>query len=333
VITVTKGGYIKRTTLEAYRSQGRGGRGSNSGKLRDEDANTNLIVGSTHDYLLFFTDKGRVYREKIFELPEAGRDAKGAHLRNVLPLKDDENVKSILSIKDLEQEGSFAFCTRQGIVKKTEIKEYGNMTSAGLIAINLLENDDLIHVSTLNAGEHVVLATRDGQSIRFGEDDVRATGRATQGVIGIRLRDGDQVVSMSKVSANDDGELLTISENGYGKRTAISEYPLQGRGGQGVITLKVTEKTGKLVALERVGGDEELMVISANGVAIRTRIEQISSYGRPSQGVKVMRIGDSDRVTSAFAIKQEESLMADGTMDSEGISSEVTEETPDNTEE
>ena len=310
VITVTKGGYIKRTTLEAYRSQGRGGRGANSGKLRDEDANTNLLVGSTHDFLLFFTDKGRVYREKIFELPEAGRDAKGAHLRNVLPLKDDENVKSILSIKDLEQEGSFAFCTRQGIVKKTEIKEYVNMTSAGLIAINLLENDDLIHVAILNTGEHVVLATRDGQSIRFSEDDVRATGRATQGVIGIRLRSGDKVVSMSKVSSDDDGELLTVSENGYGKRTAISEYPLQGRGGQGVITLKVTEKTGKLVALERVGGDEELMVISANGVAIRTRIEEISSYGRPSQGVKVMRIGDSDRVTSAFAIKQEESLMA-----------------------
>ncbi len=339
VITVTKGGYIKRTTLEAYRSQGRGGRGANSGKLRDEDANTNLIVGSTHDYLLFFTDKGRVYREKIFELPEAGRDAKGAHLRNVLPLKDDENVKSILSIKDLEQEGSFAFCTRQGIVKKTEIKEYGNMTSSGLIAINLLENDDLIHVSTLNTGEHVVLATREGQSIRFGEDDVRATGRATQGVIGIRLREGDEVVSMTKVSADDDGELLTISENGYGKRTAISEYPLQGRGGQGVITLKVTDKTGKLVSLERVGGDEELMVISANGVAIRTRIEQISSYGRPSQGVKVMRIGDSDRVTSAFPIKQEESLMADGTTDSTDISNEQVEEisenneAPDNTEE
>jgi DNA gyrase subunit A len=308
VITVTKGGYIKRTTLEAYRSQGRGGRGSNSGKLREEDANTNLLVGSTHDFLLFFSDRGRVYREKIFELPEAGRDAKGAHLKNVLPLQDDESIKSILTIKDLEQEGNFIFVTRLGTVKKTEIKEYANMNAAGLIAINLQDNDDLISVEIVATGEHIVLATRDGMSIRFPEDDARAMGRATQGVIGIRLKGKDEVVSLSIVTAEDEGELLTISENGYGKRTAISEYPVQGRGGQGVITLKVTDKTGNLVALEKVNGDEELMVISANGVAIRTRVEEISSYGRSSQGVKVMRIGDKDRVTSAFPIRNEETL-------------------------
>jgi DNA gyrase subunit A len=308
VITVTKGGYIKRTTLEAYRSQGRGGRGSNSGKLREEDANTNLLVGSTHDFLLFFSDRGRVYREKIFELPEAGRDAKGVHLRNVLPLQDDESIKSILSIKDLEQEGNFIFVTRQGTVKKTEIKEYANMNAAGLIAINLQDGDDLISVEIVATGEHIVLATRDGQSIRFPEDDARAMGRATQGVIGIRLKGKDEVVSLCIVQAEDEGELLTISENGYGKRTPISEYPVQGRGGQGVITLKVTDKTGNLVSLEKVNGDEELMVISANGVAIRTRVEEISSYGRSSQGVKVMRIGDNDRVTSAFPIRNEETL-------------------------
>jgi DNA gyrase subunit A len=308
VITVTKGGYIKRTTLEAYRSQGRGGRGSNSGKLREEDANTNLLVGSTHDFLLFFSDRGRVYREKIFELPEAGRDAKGAHLKNVLPLQDDESIKSILTIKDLEQDGNFIFVTRLGTVKKTEIKEYANMNAAGLIAINLQDGDDLISVEIVATGEHIVLATRDGQSIRFPEDDARAMGRATQGVIGIRLKGKDEVVSLSIVTADDEGELLTISENGYGKRTVISEYPVQGRGGQGVITLKVTDKTGNLVALEKVSGDEELMVISANGVAIRTRVEEISSYGRSSQGVKVMRIGDKDRVTSAFPIRNEETL-------------------------
>jgi DNA gyrase subunit A len=308
VITVTKGGYIKRTTLEAYRSQGRGGRGSNSGKLREEDANTNLLVGSTHDFLLFFSDRGRVYREKIFELPEAGRDAKGAHLRNVLPLQDDESIKSILTIKDLEQDGNFIFVTRLGTVKKTEIKEYANMNAAGLIAINLQDGDDLIAVEIVATGEHIVLATRDGQSIRFPEDDARAMGRATQGVIGIRLKGKDEVVSLSVVKPEDEGELLTISVNGYGKRTAISEYPVQGRGGQGVITLKVTDKTGDLVALEKVNGDEELMVISANGVAIRTRVEEISSYGRSSQGVKVMRIGDKDRVTSAFPIRNEETL-------------------------
>ncbi len=308
VITVTKGGYIKRTALEAYRSQGRGGRGSNSGKLRDEDANTNLLVGSTHDYLLFFTDAGRVFREKIFDLPEAGRDAKGAHLRNVLPLRDDESVREILNIKDFNGSGAFVFCTRKGIIKKTEISEYQNITAAGLIAINLLEGDDLIEVACIEAGEHVVLATRDGQAIRFSEDDVRATGRATQGVIGIRLKDSDEVVSMTKVKADNDGELLAVSEHGYGKRTPISEYPLQGRGGQGVITLKVTDKTGNLVSLERVGGDEELMVLSAGGVAIRTRVDEVSSYGRSSQGVKVMRIGEKDHVISAFAIKNEDAL-------------------------
>jgi DNA gyrase subunit A len=308
VITVTKGGYIKRTALEAYRSQGRGGRGSNSGKLRDEDANTNLLVGSTHDYLLFFTDAGRVFREKIFDLPEAGRDAKGAHLRNVLPLRDNESVREILNIKDFNGSGAFVFGTRKGIIKKTEISEYQNITAAGLIAINLLEGDDLIEVACVEPGEHVVLATKEGQAIRFSEDDVRATGRATQGVIGIRLKDGDEVVSMTMVREGDTDELLAVSENGYGKRTPISEYPLQGRGGQGVITLKVTDKTGTLVCLERVAGEEELMVLSAGGVAIRTRVEEVSSYGRPSQGVKVMRIGDNDRVISAFAIRNEETL-------------------------
>ncbi len=310
VITVTKAGYIKRTTLEAYRAQGRGGRGSNSGKLRDEDANTNLLVGSTHDYLLFFTDRGRVYREKIFELPEAGRDAKGAHLKNVLPLTDDEQVKSILSIKNLEQEGSFVFCTRLGIIKKTEISEYANMNAAGLIAINLVDGDDLIEVDCLNALDQIVLSTREGQSIRFAEDDVRATGRATQGVIGIRLKDGDEVVSMAIIAPSeaDTAELLAVSQKGYGKRTPITEYPVQGRGGQGVITLKTTDKTGNLVSLEVVRGDEELMVLSANGVAIRTRVEDISVYGRSSQGVKVMRIGENDEVIAAFPVRQEESL-------------------------
>ena len=308
VINVTKGGYIKRTALEAYRSQGRGGRGSNNGKLRDEDANTNLLVGSTHDYLLFFTDAGRVFREKIFDLPEAGRDAKGAHMRNVLPLRDTESVREILNIKDFAQSGAFVFCTRKGIIKKTEISEYGNITAAGLIAINLLDGDDLIEVTVVQADEHIVLATKEGQSIRFSVDDVRPTGRATQGVIGIRMRDADEVVSMTKVRADDDGELLAVSENGYGKRTPIAEYPVQGRGGQGVITLKTTDKTGCLVSLERVGGDEELMVLSAGGVAIRTRVEEVNVFGRSSQGVKVMRIGEKDKVISAFAIRNEDSL-------------------------
>ena len=315
VITVTRGGYIKRTNLNDYRVQGRNGRGKNAMNLKEEDANTHLLVGSTHDYLLFFTDRGRVYREKIYDLPEAGRTARGAHLKNVLPLTDDEQVRSVLSIKSLDQDGAFIFCTRRGVVKKTEIRGYANMTVAGLVAINLQDGDALIEVNRLGAGEHVVLATRDGQSIRFADGGVRATGRATQGVIGIRLRGDDQVVSMAVIPSEETPEnkveLLVVSENGYGKRTPTSDYPVQTRGGQGVITLRVTPKTGKLVTLSTVRGDEDLMVLSAGGIVIRIEVKTILTYGRSSQGVKVMNLDDLDRAITAFPIRAEESL-ADG---------------------
>ena len=315
VITVTRGGYIKRTNLNDYRVQGRNGRGKNAMNLKEEDANTHLLVGSTHDYLLFFTDRGRVYREKIYDLPEAGRTARGAHLKNVLPLTDDEQVRSVLSIKSLDQDGAFIFCTRKGVVKKTEIRGYANMTVAGLVAINLQDGDALIEVNRLGAGEHVVLATRDGQSIRFADGGVRATGRATQGVIGIRLRGDDQVVSMAVIPSEETPEnkveLLVVSENGYGKRTPTSDYPVQTRGGQGVITLRVTPKTGKLVTLSTVRGDEDLMVLSAGGIVIRIEVKTILTYGRSSQGVKVMNLDDLDRAITAFPIRAEESL-ADG---------------------
>lgn len=307
VITMTKAGYIKRTTLEAYRAQARGGRGLSGGKLREEDVNTQIFVGSTHDYLLFFTDQGRVFREKIYDLPETGRDAKGAHTRNIMPLKDGENVQSVLSIKDFEQDGYFVFATSRGMIKKTAIREYGNINAAGLIAINLMDGDNLVEVGVVQDKSQIVLATKEGQSIRFTEGDVRDTGRATQGVIGIRLREEDQVVSMALVS-DEEQELLAVSELGLAKRTPVSDYPLQNRGGQGVITLKVTDKTGALVTLTCVSGDEELMVLSENGIVIRTRVEEISVFGRNSQGVKVMRIGDGDKVISAHPIRNEETV-------------------------
>ncbi|WP_034341536.1 DNA gyrase subunit A [Deinococcus misasensis] len=307
VITMTKAGYIKRTTLEAYRAQARGGRGLSGGKLREEDVNTQIFVGSTHDYLLFFTDQGRVFREKIYDLPETGRDAKGVHTRNIMPLKDGENVQSVLSIKDFEQDGYFVFATSKGMIKKTAIREYGNINAAGLIAINLMDGDNLVEVGVVREGSNIVLATKEGQSIRFTENDVRDTGRATQGVIGIRLREDDQVVSMALVSGEEQ-ELLAVSELGLAKRTPVSDYPLQNRGGQGVITLKVTDKTGALVTLTCVSGDEELMVLSENGIVIRTRVEEISVFGRNSQGVKVMRIGDGDKVISAHPIRNEETV-------------------------
>ncbi|GAA5439732.1 DNA gyrase subunit A [Deinococcus caeni] len=312
VITMTRAGYLKRTKLDAYRAQGRGGRGASGGKLRDEDVNTRVFVGSTHDFLLFFTDKGRVFHEKIYDLPEAGRDAKGTHIRNLLPgLRDDENIASVLSVGGFEEEGCFIFATRNGVVKKTLITDYGNITSAGLIAINLQQGDELISVGIVQDSDHVILATRNGKAMRFQSGEVRDTGRATQGVIGIRLREGEQdaVVSMALVPGGDENsELLAVSECGLGKRTPVGEYPAKGRGGMGVITLDVTEKTGKLVTLARVAGDEELMVLTEKGTVIRTRVEEVRVTGRNAQGVKVINVSDKDSVISAFPIRREDEL-------------------------
>ncbi|MEW6421606.1 MAG: DNA gyrase subunit A [Deinococcota bacterium] len=310
VITMTKAGYLKRTKLDAYRAQARGGRGASGGRLREEDANTSVFVGSTHDYLLFFTDQGRVFHEKIYDLPEAGRDAKGTHIRNLLPgLREDEHIASVLSVKGFDEPGSFVFATKRGMIKKTLITEYGNITSAGLIAINLQPGDELIGVDIQRDGDDVVLATKEGQAMRFAATEVRDTGRATQGVIGIRLREGDEVVSMALVpSGEESSELLAISECGLGKRTPVSDYPSKGRGGLGVITLDVTEKTGKLVALTHVAGNEELMVLTEKGTVIRTRVEEVRVTGRNAQGVKVINLGEKDRVISAFPIRREDEL-------------------------
>lgn len=310
VVTLTRGGYIKRTALTAYRAQARGGRGVSAQKAKEDDINSMLIVGNTHDYLLFFTDRGRVYREKIYDLPEAERAARGNHLRNILPLVEDEQVATVLSVRDFSAEGYFVFATRQGMVKKTAIREYGNLNASGLIAINLMDGDELVSVRHGWDGAHVVLATREGQAIRFPEADVRDTGRATQGVRGLKLKSSDVLVSLSVISSDqqDDAELLAVTESGYGKRTPLSEYPVQGRGGQGVITLRVTPKTGALVSLGYVRGDEELLVLSEGGVLIRTRVGEVSRYGRSSQGVTIMRLGEGDRVVSVMVMLAEETL-------------------------
>lgn len=310
VVTLTRGGYIKRTPSSSYRAQIRGGRGVAAQRAKEDDINSLLLVGSTHDYVLFFTDRGRVYREKVYDLPEADRNARGSHVRNILPLEGDESVQTVLTIKDFDQEGYFVFATRQGLVKRTAIREYGNINAAGLIALNLVDGDELVAVRTTDGQADVVLATHEGQSIRFEENAVRDTGRATQGVIGIRLRDSDYVVSLAVVAEADkeNTALLAVSECGLGKKTLLEEYPLQGRGGLGVITLRVTEKTGNLVSLSPVQGGEELFVLSEGGVLIRTNESQVSTYGRSSQGVNVMRLDDGDRVVSASVMLAEEQV-------------------------
>ena len=317
VVTLTRGGYIKRTPLASYRAQLRGGRGVSAQRAKEDDVNSLMIVGKTHDYLLFFTNRGRVYREKIYDLPEAERGARGSHIRNILPLLDDENVQTVLSLRSLEVDGSFVFATRTGMIKKTAIGDYANITVSGLIAINLMEGDELVAVRIAGGDSDIVLATRGGQAIRFNENDVRDTGRATQGVRGIKIKGGDEVVSLAVINEGykEAAQLLTVSERGYGKRTPLAEYPVHGRGGQGVITLKVTPKTGALVNLGYVAGDEELLVLSQGGVLIRTHVSEISTFGRASQGVTIMRLGAGDRVVSATVMLTEEALREAATDD------------------
>lgn len=327
VVTLTRGGYIKRTPADAYRAQARGGRGATAQRTKDEDVNALLLVGSTHDYLLFFTNRGRVFHQKIYDLPEADRAARGNHVRNLLALREDESVQTVLSIRALDQAGSFVFATRSGNVKRTVISEYANMNAAGLIAINLLDDDELVGVRITEGDADLVLATAHGQAIRFNETDVRETGRATQGVIGIRLRKGDRVVSLAVIGSGEreQTQLLAISERGFGKRTPLAEYPLQGRGGQGVITLKVTDKTGELVSLPSVNGGEDLFVLSEQSILIRTKVDQVSSYGRSSQGVTIMKLGEGDRVTQAIVLPAEEQLVR-AIKDEEGNRGEVKDE-------
>ncbi|HKI58803.1 MAG TPA: DNA gyrase subunit A [Trueperaceae bacterium] len=310
VVTLTRGGYIKRTPITSYRAQARGGRGVSAQKAKEDDVNSMLLVGSTHEYLLFFTDRGRVYREKIYDLPEADRGARGNHVRNILPLEEGETVQTVLALKAFDIPGYFVFATRQGLIKRTAIREYGNINSSGLIAVNLVDGDELVAVRITDGHADIVLSTRGGQAIRFAEDAVRETGRATQGVIGIRVKEDDVVVSLAAISEDDaeTAELLSVTELGFGKRTGLSEYPLQGRGGQGVITHRLTDRTGTMVALNHVLGEEELFVLSQHGILIRTKVDQVSRYGRASQGVTIMRLGAGDNVVAAIVLPDEEDL-------------------------
>ncbi len=312
VVTMTRGGYIKRTPLSRYRAQSRGGRGVSSQNQKEDDVNSLLLVGSSHDYLLFFSDRGKVYREKIYDLPQADRNARGNHLRNILPLEGEEKIETVLSLRSFDMDGYFVFATRKGIIKRTDIRSYSNINVSGLIAINLQDDDELVRVNITDGEADVLLATHDGQAIRFAESKIRETGRATQGVIGIRLRNDDFVVSLATIAKEDKetAELLAVSENGFGKRTKLSEYPQQNRGGLGVITLKVTDKTGKLVSLSHVSGEEELFVLSQGGVLIRTRLSEVSSYGRSSQGVTIMKLGAKDMVVSAEVLPSDALIKA-----------------------
>lgn len=300
LITLSNQGYIKRLAQDEFQAQKRGGRGVQGTGVKDDDFVRELVSTSTHDHLLFFTNKGRVYRLKGYEIPEYGRTAKGLPVVNLLKLEDNESIQTIINVtKDQVADHYLFFATRQGIVKRTNVNEFSNIRQNGLKALNLKDDDELINVFLTDGQADVIMGTKFGYSVRFAETDVRNMGRTATGVRGIKLREGDHLVGATIVS--DDQEVLVLSEKGYGKRTPASEYPTKGRGGKGIITLKVADKNGPLAGLTTVQGNEDIMVITDTGVIIRTSIANISQTGRSTMGVKVMRLDEEAKIMT-FAL-------------------------------
>ena len=300
VITVTKAGYVKRLPVATYRQQKRGGKGMQGVSLKDNDFVEHLFIASTHSYMLFFSTRGKVYRLKVYEIPEASRQARGTAIVNLLPLEKGETISAIIATKDFPEDEYLMFGTEQGMVKKTSMSLYDRSRRDGLIAINLKEDDNLIAVRRVKQGERVMMVSSAGKAITWDESEVRSMGRDTMGVRGMTVPAGVRVLGME--IARPGTELFVITEKGYGKRTPVADYPLHHRGGQGVFTITMTAKKGQLTAMKVVEECDELMIISEEGVVIRTSVESISQLGRSAQGVRVMNVADSDKVrTCAIA--------------------------------
>ena len=311
LVTITNRGYVKRMELDKYKAQKRGGKGVSTQNTIEDDFVERMEVMSNLDTMMVFTDKGRVFHLKVYQIPESSKQARGRLIGNLIKLKEDEKVREIIKIREFSEDKELVFVTRDGMVKKTNLSEYKNINTAGLKAIKLRDGDDIIFVGILpiDSKEQVFLATKLGHSIRFSKDDVRATGRDTSGVKGISLRAKDKVISALLIDDVANETILTITENGYGKRTRVDEYPLQSRSGKGVINIRCSDKNGEVVAVKPVKDEEELMVITSSGVVIRTSVDQISIIGRATQGVKIMRVNESEseKVVSIASFKEEES--------------------------
>ena len=305
LITLSNKGYIKRLDQAEFTAQKRGGRGVQGTGVKDDDFVRELVSTSTHDHLLFFTNKGRVYRLKGYEIPEYGRTAKGLPIVNLLKLDEGESIQTIINVEqDRSDESYLFFTTRQGVVKRTNVAEFSNIRQNGLKALNLRDEDELINVFLTDGNTDVIIGTKYGYSVRFNEAVVRNMGRSATGVRGVNLRDGDKVVGASAIT--DQDEVLVITEKGYGKRTMAGEYPTKGRGGKGIKTANITEKNGPLAGLLTVKGDEDLMIITDTGVMIRTSVGNISQTGRSTQGVKVMRLDQDAKIVTFTTVQPEE---------------------------
>jgi len=305
LITLSNKGYIKRLDQAEFTAQKRGGRGVQGTGVKDDDFVRELVSTSTHDHLLFFTNKGRVYRLKGYEIPEYGRTAKGLPIVNLLKLDEGESIQTIINVEqDRSDESYLFFTTRQGVVKRTNVAEFSNIRQNGLKALNLRDEDELINVFLTDGNTDVIIGTKYGYSVRFNEAVVRNMGRSATGVRGVNLRDGDKVVGASVIT--DQDEVLVITEKGYGKRTIAGEYPTKGRGGKGIKTANITEKNGPLAGLLTVKGDEDLMIITDTGVMIRTGVANISQTGRSTQGVKVMRLDQDAKIMTFTTVQADE---------------------------
>jgi DNA gyrase subunit A len=304
VITISHSGYIKRIPITTYKRQRRGGRGLTGADLKADDWVEHLFIASTHDYLMFFSNKGQVYWLKVHEIPQAGRAARGKPVINCIAVKPDEQIAALVPVREFTDDKCLIFATRQGTVKKTVLSAYGNVRATGICGINIEKGDELIDVQVCDQNSDIILATKDGMSIRFHQGDVRDMGRATTGVKGIELEKDDEVIGM--VVVRRDASILVVSEKGYGKRSELADYRVQKRGGKGIITLKKTEKTGSIVALKEVIPDDELMMITRQGVIIRLPVDGIRVIGRNTQGVRVMNLDSGDAVVDVARVVKED---------------------------
>jgi len=298
-ITVTKAGYIKRTPVSTYSRQGRGGKGRLGATAKNDDFVEHLFVASTHAYLMIFTDDGQVYKIKVHEIPEAAAAARGKAVVNLVQISSERKLVAVMPVRDFGEEIYLTMVTKQGVIKKTSLSDYGNIRVTGINAINIDEGDELLEVIRTDGKQQIFIATRDGMAVRFNESDVRPMGRVARGVRGVNLRKGDVVVSVSAVSQEGTEKILSISEQGFGKQTQVNSYRLTKRGGVGVINMKTTDKTGKVVAAFPVEDDSEIMIITQQAKLIRLGVDKIRETGRSAQGVTLIKCGDDDLVTSA----------------------------------
>ncbi|GIN92952.1 DNA gyrase subunit A [Siminovitchia terrae] len=321
VVTLTHNGYIKRLPISTYRSQRRGGRGVQGMGTNEDDFVEHLITTSTHDTILFFTNKGKVYRTKGYEIPEYSRTAKGLPIINLLGIEKGEWINTIICVEGFLEDWNLFFATKQGVVKRTPVSAFANIRTNGLIALNLREHDELISVKLTDNSNNIVIGTKEGLLIRFHETDVRSMGRTATGVRGINLSNEDEVIGMEILE--EDNDVLVVTKNGYGKRTPAEDYRIQSRGGKGIITCNITEKTGTVVALETVKGDEDIMLITAGGVLIRMSVEDISILGRNTQGVILIRLDDEESVATVAKVEKSEGFEESSTTsDDEDITDE-----------